>query len=574
MIDKSLMKLLGKSRKYIVYSVISMLSGFFANVSATALICKILSLAIKKVQIKEYIIPFIFLILSLLIRFLTTKISSGLKDKIGCNVKKDFREKIYDKIVELGLKTTDGISMAGLTQLSVEGIEQLDLYYSSYIPQFFFAMICPLILFFICVGINWKYAVILLLCVPLIPLSIIIVSKYAKKIFAKYWGEYTSMGDTFLDSIQGLRELKIFRADERRHKLMNEKSEKFRKITMKVLVMQLASTTIMDLVAYGGAGSGIAVAVYSAVNGMDISKALFLILVAVEFFLPLRAFGSAFHIAMNGLSAGKKILSLLSRKENSWGNEQLYIESIRLENVSFSYNESRKILDNVSMVFPKGKFTAIVGESGSGKSTVVGLITGALSCDSGKVLVGNKTVYSLSRESYYSSVSLVSCNTYIFNKSIRENFYIANSSLSDDEIFKALKAVLLYDFVCKNGGLDMIITEDASNLSGGQRQRLALAISLATNKDIYIFDEATSNIDSESEKIIMKNIVDLSKLKTVILISHRLENVVCADNIYFINSGRLVEQGTHRDLIKLNGAYAYLYKKQNALANGYKEEVK
>ncbi|MGP1360893.1 MAG: ABC transporter ATP-binding protein/permease [Candidatus Fimenecus sp.] len=573
MIDKALMKFLGKSRKYIYYSVLSMTLGFIANASTTAIICEMFSLAIKKSRLKEYGVWFIFLFFSLSIRFITTRISSRLKDEIGCKVKKIFREKIYNKIVGLGLKTTNGISMAGLTQLSVEGIEQLDLYYSSYVPQFFFAMLCPLILFFICVGINWKYAFILLLCVPLIPLSIMIVSKYAKRIFSRYWDEYTSMGDIFLDSIQGLKELKIFRADEQRHKLMNEKSEKFRKITMKVLVMQLASTTIMDLVAYGGAGAGISVAIYSAMNGMDISKALFLILVAVEFFLPLRAFGSAFHIAMNGLSAGKKIMSLLSEKEQLWGNEQADIKSIKLDKVNFAYNDSREILNNISMDFPQKKFTAIVGESGSGKSTIVGLITGALSCNSGMVFVGDKKIYSLSRESYYSSISVVSCNTYIFNKTIRENFFIANSNLSDNKIYTFLKTVLLYDFICKNGGLDMIIAEDASNLSGGQKQRLALAISLAADKDVYIFDEATSNIDSESEKILMKNIIELSKRKTVILISHRLENVIYADNIYFIDSGKVKEFGTHKQLMQNNSDYAYLYKKQKELAHGYLEKM-
>lgn len=572
MIDKTLMKLLSKNKKYIVYSVFFMLLGFMANVSATALICKILSLAMKNTHVKEYLLPFIFLALVLVLRFLTTQISSGLKNKIGCKVKKELREKIYRKIVKLGLKTTNNISMAGLTQLSIEGVEQLDLYYSSYIPQFFFAILCPILLFFICVNINWKYAVILISCVPLIPISIIIVSKYAKKIFAKYWDEYTSMGDAFLDSVQGLNELKIFRADEIRHKLMNDKSEHFRKITMKVLVMQLASTTIMDFIAYGGAGIGISVVIYSAAHGMEISKALFLILISVEFFLPLRSFGSAFHIAMNGLSAGKKIISLLSEPDPIWGNKQFESADIRLEDVSFSYDNKRKVLENVSMVFPQNKFTAIVGESGSGKSTVVGLIVGALSCNKGNVMIGNKEIYSLSRESFYSSVSVVSYKTYIFNKSIKENFCLANSKLTDKDIFEALKTVRLYNFVCENGGLDKVIEEDASNLSGGQKQRLALAINLAADKKIYIFDEATSNIDADSEKIIIENIVSLSKRKTVILISHKLENVIYADNIYFINNGKVIEQGNHKALMKNNGKYAFLYKKQNALANGYMEK--
>lgn len=571
MIDKDLFRFLGGNKKYVFLTVAVMAVGLLANVSITACICFAISLVIKDAEAKAYIIPAVFAAILIAVRYACSRISGDLKDTLGRKVKKDLRKQVYDKIVRLGVRSTDGMSMAGLTQVAMEGVEQLDLYYSSYIPQFFYSMLAPFILFFICVGFDWRVSLVLLCCVPLIPVSIVAVSKYAKKIFAKYWGKYTSMGDGFLDSVQGLKELKIFKADAAQHVKMNENAEEFRKITMKVLVMQLASTTIMDLVAYGGAGAGIAFAVWGAMNGLEIPYALFLILVAVEFFLPLRAFGSAFHVAMNGASAGRKILSLLNTPDPEWGENRVEGTEIAIDNVSFSYDKKRKVLDDITMNFPPKGMTAIVGESGCGKSTVVNLLTGALRSDSGKITVGGQKIESLDRASYYSHLAVVSYNTYIFNISVRDNFLLANRNASDEDMYSALKAVNLYDFIAENGGLDKVISEDASNISGGQKQRLALAVNLVADKSIYIFDEATSNIDIESEAIIMRNIKALSEKKSVIVISHRLENVVPSDKIYFLADGKIKEQGTHDELMKANLGYADLYSTQKKLEKGYME---
>jgi ATP-binding cassette subfamily C protein len=401
-------------------------------------------------------------------------------------------------------------------------------------------------------------------------MSIVAVSKWAKKIFAKYWGKYTSMGDKFLDSVQGLKELKIYKADKLKHEQMNESAEDFRKITMKVLVMQLASTTIMDLVAYGGAGLGVLLAVLSTIYwGLAPIAALFLILVAVEFFLPLRAFGSAFHIAMNGASAGKKIISLLQTPDPVWGEKEVDGREIKLNNVTFSYDGKRDVLRNVTMVFPERGMTAIVGESGCGKSTVVNMIIGAHRPKSGTVTVGGTPLEELSRESYYKALAVVSYNTYIFNQTVRENFYLANKCVTDDQIFEALEKVNLKDFIIQNGGLDKVITEDAANISGGQKQRLALAVNLVSGKAIYVFDEATSNIDIESEGIIMHNIKELSKTKSVIVISHRLANVVPADNIYYMENGEIKEAGEHNLLMQDKQGYEKLFSTQKQLEEGY-----
>lgn len=576
MIDKSLLRLLGDNKKYIFYTVGLMVLGLFANIGITASICWAISLAVRYGEYSGgaeiFIFPAACAAVGIAVRYVASRLVGELREMLGRKVKKELRERVYSKIVRLGVRSTDGMSMAGLTQVSLEGVEQLDLYYSSYIPQFFYAMLAPFILFGVTVWIEWRVAVLLLCCVPLIPVSIIAVSKYAKRVFAKYWGKYTSMGDSFLDSVQGLKELKIFRADEARHAKMNETSEDFRRITMKVLVMQLASTTIMDLVAYGGAGLGIAMTILSVIKWeLSPISALFLVLVAVDFFLPLRAFGSAFHVAMNGASAGKKILSLLEQPDPVWGEEAVTDTELKVENVTFSYDGKRDVLKNVSMTFPKTGMTAIVGESGCGKSTVVNMLFGAFRPQSGAVTVGGKELESLSRESYYSHLAVVSYNTYIFNDTVRANFMLANKAVTDEKIYEALERVKLADFIREGGGLDKLITEDAANISGGQKQRLALAVSLVADKDIYVFDEATSNIDIESEAVIMENIRTLSREKAVIVISHRLANVVPAELIYYMEAGELKESGTHSELMERCGGYAKLYTTQKKLEEGYAE---
>ena len=569
MLDKDLFLLAKGSGRYVAATVALSVVAMLLNIAVTACICRAIALAAAGAEGREYLLPAAVAIACVVLRAPAGIAVNRIKARLGAKVRKELREKTYDKIVDLGVRTTEEMSMAGLTQVSMEGIEQLDLYYSSYLPQFFYSVIAPFVLFAICVSVDWRTSLVLLACVPLIPLSIIAVSKYAKKIFAKYWGKYTAMGDGFLDGVQGLKELKIFKADARYHAKMNAKAEEFRKITMKVLVMQLASTTIMDLVAFGGAGAGVALALTGVAGGyLSPTEALFLILVAAEFFLPLRALGSAFHVAMNGASAGKKIKSLLDAEPPVWGDGEAGDGDIELKGVTFSYDGKRDVLKDVNMTFGKG-MTAIVGKSGSGKSTAVGLITGALRPSAGKVLVGGKTFEEFSRESYYSRLAVVGYNTYIFNESVRENFRLAKRDVCDEEIYAALKKVDLDDFVRENGGPDKVITEDAGNISGGQKQRLALAVNLVADKDIYVFDEATSNIDVESEAVIIDNIRELSERAAVVMISHRLENVVKADKIYFLKDGKVGESGSHAELCVKCGEYAELYNTQKSLENGY-----
>lgn len=573
MIDKQLIGLIGKDKRYVIYTVLMNVASMLVNTLITASICYIIYLIYSGIRDITYLYPALIIVLGAIARYLLMRLIGECTARLGGSVKRTLRDKTYDKIMRLGVRSSGDMSVAGLTQVSLEGVEQLDTYYSQYLPQFFYSMIAPLLLFIICAPIEWRTALVLLACVPLIPVSIVAVSKYAKKIFAKYWGRYTSMGDSFLDSVQGLKELKIFGADEARHKKMNESSEEFRKITMKVLVMQLMSTTIMDLVAYGGAGAGIALAIWAGVDGgLEPAKVLFLVLVAVEFFLPLRALGSAFHVAMNGASAGRKILSLLALPEPKWGDKKVTSSDMKIEDVTFAYEGGKDVLDGVNMTFPEHSLTAIVGESGSGKSTCVSLLMGAIRAGKGQVTVGGTPIGELDRADYYSYLGIVSYNTYIFNDSVRNNFLMYAPAATDEQMYDALKEVNLDKFIREEGGLDKVINEDGVNISGGQRQRLALAVNLLADKSIYIFDEATSNIDGESEAVIMAGVRKLAKRAAVVLISHRMANVTCADNIYVLDGGKVAESGTHDELMQKGGVYAGLYTTQKALEGGEERE--
>lgn len=548
MIDKKLFSLLGREKILIFLITAINLLGMFANLGITAILCY--SLYLKTLTGKLMF----FLFFLLLIKFFSFFLVGRLKTTLAWRVKYTLRQRCFSKLLKLGINGSKE-SLSGLTQTSIEGIEQLDLYYSQYLPQFFFALISPIILFTICVTIEYKTALVLLASVPIIPLSIIFVSKYASKVFKKYWGKYTSMGDSFLDSIQGMKELKIFNADAQKQVETAVKSEEFRKITMKVLIMQLTSITIMDLVAFGGAGIAIVMTLLSATSEtatpLSPFLALFLVLISAEFFLPMRALGAAFHVAMNGATAGKKILAFLALPDPEWGTkEATSISKLVFKEVDFSYNHQSDdestnnaifSLSNINMELKKG-FNAVVGESGSGKSTLVSLLLGSYPLQKGEILIGDENIRDFTRNSFYHRLALVSYNTFIFNTSIRENFQMADPTVSDETIFTALEKVNLKEFVLDVGGLDTIIIEDSENISGGQRQRLALAINLTTDKELYIFDEATSNVDVDSEAIIVKNIKELSLTKIVILISHRSHNITNSDAIFVIEDGKITRE--------------------------------
>lgn len=573
MINKRLIGTVAESKKYIAGNVASQWVSLCSNVVIMGSIANFIGrLAFEKPQTNDIILLVLTIAICVAVRFVCTKTSSKMSFLSSKSVKQKLRKMIFEKVLRLGASYNEKVMTSEIVQVSVEGVEQLETYFGAYLPQFFYAMIAPLTLFVVTCFVNVLSAVVLLVCVPLIPIAIALVQTWAKKLLSKYWGQYTALGDTFLENLQGLTTLKIYKSDKFKNDEMNIEAEKFRKITMKVLTMQLNSITIMDLIAYGGAAVGMILAVTQfACGNIDVSGCLFIILLSADFFIPMRQLGSFFHIAMNGMAASDKIFNLLDIDESSPATKEITDNiDIECKSLCFSYDENREILHNVNMNFKRGSFTAIVGKSGCGKSTVASILTGKNKGFKGSVTIDNVPINEISESSLMKSITYIGHNSYIFKGTVRENLLMANE-VGDNELWQVLEKVNLADFLKNENGIDTVIDEKASNISGGQRQRLALARALLHNSRIYIFDEATSNIDVESENDIMAQIAEIAKSKTVILISHRLANVVDADNIYVMQDGNTVESGTHTELLKNNGVYAELYNSQIQLENYTKE---
>lgn len=576
MINKRLIQFVSESRIYILKNVIYQWIALIANIIFMFVMTLIIEKLYNHTATNQDLLMVIGVGLCvLIIRILCSKRSVQMSYESSKEVKKKLRSHIYQKLLRLGTSYNENMKTSEIVQIAVEGVNQLETYFGSYLPQFFYAMLAPLTLFIVLCFVNIPSALILLVCVPLIPVSIILVSRWAKKLLSKYWGQYTALGDTFLENLQGLTTLKIYQSDAYRQNVMNEEAEKFRKITMKVLTMQLNSITIMDIVAYGGAAIGMIVAITQYRYGyVSLSGCLLIILLSAEFFIPMRLLGSFFHIAMNGMSASEKIFYLLDLHEEAKEGKIVQEDyTITCEDISFSYDNQRQILNHVHAKFPMGSFVAIVGESGSGKSTLASLLIGQNKNYQGHLKIGNQDLYSIDDVSLMKQITYVSHQSYLFKGTVRENLLMGNHDATDEMLWDVLKQVKLADFLIGENGLDTYLQEKASNLSGGQCQRLALARALLHDSPIYIFDEATSNIDVESENDIMEEIHRLSKTKTVILISHRLMNVKDATRIYVMEKGRLVEQGQHETLLQENGIYANLWQTQQILENYGKEEI-
>ena len=571
MINKRLIGTVAESRKYIAGNVVLQWCSLAANIAMMFSITNLFAgLYYGNTSSHTLWATAAVVVLALVIRFLCTTGASRMSYLSSKAVKKTLREKIYEKLLRLGASYNEQVKTSEVVQVAVEGVDQLETYFGAYLPQFFYAMLAPLTLFAVLCFVNVPAAVVLLICVPLIPIAIAAVQTWAKKLLSKYWGQYTALGDTFLENLQGLTTLKIYQADEFKNKEMNMEAEKFRKITMKVLTMQLNSITIMDLIAYGGAALGVILAVTQYMgNHVSLAGCLLIILLAADFFLPMRQLGSFFHIAMNGMAASDKIFRLLDLPEH----KQEVSESFPLQHdivcsgLRFSYEPDREILHGVDLRFPQGSFTALVGESGCGKSTIAAILMGRNKGYTGSVTIGGVELREVNESSLLRNITYVSHQSYLFKGTVRDNLLMGKPSASDDELWAVLERVNLAGFLKAEQGLDTHLLEKASNLSGGQCQRLALARALLHDSPVYIFDEATSNIDVESENDIMAEIHRLARGKTVILISHRLANVVRADNIYVLDGGNIAEHGSHEELLKSHGLYEKLWNAQQALEN-------
>ena len=568
MINKRLINTVRESKKYIAGNVICQWISLVANITMMTAIAKMLQNLYEGTDHRVTLTAAIA-IAAVTVRFLCATTASRMGYLSSEAVKKTLREMIYRKLLRLGSSYREQANTSEVVQVAVEGVDQLETYFGAYLPQFFYAMLAPLTLFGILSFINFPSAAVLLVCVPMIPVTIILIQRWAKKLLSKYWGQYTALGDTFLENLQGLTTTKIYQADGFKHKEMNEQSEHFRKITMKVLTMQLNSITIMDLIAYGGAALGVILATTQFRAGhVDLFGCILIILLAADFFLPMRLLGSFFHIAMNGMAASDKIFRLLDLPEPQQKAEVVPADcSIVCKHLRFAYEADREILHGVNMSFPRGSFTAIVGESGCGKSTISAILMGRNKDYAGEITVGGTSLSEISEASLMENFTYISHNSYLFKGTVRDNLLMARPDAGDDTLWQVLEQVNLADFLRSEKGLDTALNEKASNLSGGQCQRLALARALLHDSPVYIFDEATSNIDVESENDIMRQIQQLAKAKTVILISHRLANVADADNIYVLDKGNIAESGDHNTLLKLDGTYAKLWNAQQELEN-------
>ena len=569
MIKTRLVKLLSHAKKYIVFQVvwkwISLLCQIVMIYAASMLLESALFDAITKNQLLLY---GIVILIAISLRLICDRQASYASYEASVDVKRILREKIYGKLLKLGASYRESVATSEVVQMAAEGVEQLETYFGKYLSQLFYSLLAPITLFVILAFVNLKASLVLLICVPLIPISIVAVQKFAKKLLNRYWGIYTELGDSFLENLQGLTTLKIYQADADKADEMDEESQRFRRITMKVLTMQLNSTSVMDIIAYGGAAVGMIVTLSEYIKGnVSFSGALMIILLASEFFIPLRLLGSFFHISMNGMAASDKIFALLDLPEPEEKEIELRKETttIQLEDVRFAYEEERDILEGVTVELSGGSFTSLVGTSGCGKSTIAGILMGRNKGYRGSITIQDQELSKVSEKSLMDHITLVSHNSYLFKGTVRENLKMGKADASEEEMYAVLEKVNLLGFLEEQQGLDTPILERGSNFSGGQCQRLALARALLHDTPVYIFDEATSNIDMESEEMIMEVIRGLAKTKTILLISHRLANVVESDRIYMLEKGHVVQSGTHKELMESGGAYADLYRYQRDL---------
>ena len=572
MIKTRLVGLLSHAKKYIVYTILWQWLALFSQIAAVFTIAGLIEAAVNhSIDAARVQRAALILVAVVLVRLLCEKMGAKSSYMACVDVKRVLREKIYNKLLRLGASYRDHVSTAEIVQVSTEGVEQLETYFGKYLPQLFYSLLAPVTLFIVLCRVSLKASVVLLVCVPLIPISIVVVQKIAKKLLNKYWSVYTGLGDSFLENLMGLTTLKIYQADGQKADEMDAESQRFRKITMKVLTMQLNSTSVMDIVAYGGAAVGMVVALSEFANGaLSVSGTLSIILLASEFFLPLRLLGSFFHIAMNGMAASDKIFRILDMEEPEEGGSVLSDGALDIEfaDVHFSYGSGgREILKGINLSLPAGHFISLVGESGCGKSTIAGILSGRNKGYAGSVTIGGMELSDINETDLMKHVVLVRHNSYLFAGTVADNLRMAKRDATDEEMWNVLEKVNLKDFIESEDGLDTVIQEKAGNLSGGQSQRLGIARALLADAPVYIFDEATSNIDADSEEIIMNVIHEMAQTRTILLISHRLANVTDSDMIYMLKDGAIAESGTHEELMKLDGSYRHLYESQMALEN-------
>lgn len=580
MVDKRLFQLAPGIGRLVAGKVVCQWVGLLSNigfmVTLVALISGVLFADSPILTQADRVVYVCVLVVCIMIRYAATVMATRLGTEASGRVKLALRVKLYRKMLALGPSYAARVNTSDVVQSAGEGIEQIQSFFELFLPQLVYAVLAPLTLFVVIAPLNIPTALTLLVCAPLIVLIVGLVAMSAARAFKRYWGRYTDMGAAFLDNLQGLETLKAFDVDDRAAAEMDEKAEAFRVMTMRVLQIQLRSLSAMDMVAYGGTAAGIGVAlwqyVYPGVSAapLDLGGVLLIVLLSADFFIPLRQLGSYFHMAMNGMTSTKRIFALLDAPEPERGMQELPADvtsqQVVFDTVSFSYPDIKQpALRGVSFTAKPSELTAIVGVSGSGKSTAAALLAGVRSGYDGSLTIGDVELSALSGQSLSRAVTLVGARSHLFAGTVRENLLMANPQASDEALWDALDRARIADVVrSEEAGLDFVIEPDAANLSGGQRQRIAIARALLHDSAIYVFDEATSSVDVDSESLILEAIHDLAQVrsKTVIMITHRMANAERAARIVVFADGQSVETGTHAELMAAHGAYAELYTAQ------------
>ena len=568
MIDKRLYNFSGNIKKYISITTFLSCVKLIANIFFYFIFAFLLVSLINR----DFSFSYSYIIISILIivfvrQFSTIKVAHMLGNLV-VDVKRNLRKLIFKKTLKLGLAYSQLFKTQELIHLSVDNVEQLEVYFGGFLTQFYYCIVSSFILFFSIAYFNLKIAFILLGFSLAIPLSLYIILNKVKKIQKKYFAKYMNVGTLFLDSLQGLTTLKIYGTDEKREEEIAKMSEEFRIETMRVLKMQLLSIAAINWIIYAGTILAIVTSVKLFLNGsLGLFPMLFIFMLAPEFFIPMRTLTSLFHVAMTGVSAAENIISFVDSPErNNNGNKEFKNENeIKVSKLNFSYPDGTQSLKDIDMSFKKGNLTAVVGHSGCGKSTLVSVLSGELKSKENEIFVDDIDIQNIKIEDKIKNILKITHDSHIFSGTVRENLTMANENLSDETMIEVLKKVKLWDIFLKNKGLDTSLESQGKNLSGGQVQRVALARALLYDASVYIFDEATSNIDIESEEIILSIIYSLSKEKTVIYISHRLPAIKNADCIYVMDKGKIIESGEHIKLYAKKGLYYEMYRHQEEL---------
>ena len=505
-------------------------------------------------------------VIGLVVYYGATTGDNYFSHKISKQVRNTLRKEIYNKVEKLSLNYTEAVNTGSLLVMNSSSIVNIEFYFNKFVPQMFATLFIVLSSFVIYGKIHILLFIAMLLLYPLIPVSIMIIIKKSKKANKKNFSDFLSLSEVFYDRLSGFTTAKIYGKEDNVASDVDTRSAKYRKSTMALLRHQLNSINVMDAITYISIFVLSIIAIFAV---KDQKLIVFVIVASLECFKPLRALGGLFHISMKGNIELDNIYKLLDHPEQE-KDETIEVEAgknIVLNNVSFSYGEETT-LENINMIFKPGTKTALVGESGSGKSTIIKLILGLNSNYSGSIKYDNFNIDSIPTREMAKITTLITNDSYLVKGTVREHLSV-RKNITEEEMYNALEKVNLRDFVEEHGGLDYELAIGAANLSGGQKQRLLAAKAILKDSYLYILDEAVSNIDDYSKEIVLNAFDSIKEGKIIIVISHDLETVTNADNIYVLKDKKIIEEGTHDELIEENSLYRRLFTDQQQLKSKF-----